>query len=161
MHGQGTAVVAYGTNLVEAPQRLDLARLKAEHGRGVLQGARCYDAFRQLGLAYGPTFQGLQEVFLGEEQVLARIALPAATSQETGGPGPLVLHPGLMDALLQASVGLTVDPSASLSVALDTPMVPFALQQLLCFQSLPFSPVTVCCVLRPLFLGHRLCLVFG
>src|SRR5262249_18967322 len=92
VHSEGTVSLVAPTG---APT-LDLAGLRAEVNRDRLDAARCYEFLRALGIHHGPSLQGLDEVFLGDEQVLVRLRPPAAV-------GDFVLHPAILDAALQVS----------------------------------------------------------
>ncbi|MFG2590380.1 SDR family NAD(P)-dependent oxidoreductase [Streptomyces sp. NPDC048438] len=83
--------------------RLDLETLRTECGRYEMAATEAYLVYRRQGIAYGPTFQGLRRLLVGDAQVLAELALPEAPEY---GPGTHVLPPGLLDASLQASIGL-------------------------------------------------------
>ncbi|MGJ7907985.1 SDR family NAD(P)-dependent oxidoreductase [Actinopolyspora sp. H202] len=100
--------VVYSQGRIEAgaapvTERLDLAGLRAECGLYEIAGEEAYLAYRRQGIAYGPSFQGLVRLFVGEAQVLAELALPDLPEP---APGSALLHPGLLDAALQASLGL-------------------------------------------------------
>ena len=56
-----------------------------------------YQRLDRAGLGYGPAFRGLAGGYLGENEALARIRLPAALPA-AGGP----LHPALLDSCLHA-----------------------------------------------------------
>ena len=61
-----------------------------------------YETFKTLGIDYGQSYQGIEEIYVGEGQVLAKLSLVAASAIEES----YVLHPGIMDAALQAVIGL-------------------------------------------------------
>ena len=82
-------------------------RLRVAMDGGLLGADQCYQAFRTMGLDYGPGFQGIEAIYLGGDRVLAKLCLPASVA---GSCDPYVLHPSLMDAALQASIG--PDPAA-------------------------------------------------
>jgi polyketide synthase PksN len=115
VHGQGVA-----TPLAEAPPPLDLAVLRARCGRGVLEGEACYAGFAALGFGYGPAFRGIERIYLGEGQALARLQLPAGVDVDGAG---FVLHPGVLDAALQAAAALA-EPGQASRLAL-----PFAVEE--------------------------------
>ncbi|MFC5743592.1 non-ribosomal peptide synthetase [Dyella tabacisoli] len=125
--GDGEAVVYSRGRLAvtELPMAAthDLSALRGECSAVHLAAEQCYALFEQMGLHYGPTFQGLAELWVGPGQVLARIALPATAPREGYG-----LHPSLLDAALQATVGMQVDTATGKADA--TPVLPFALDVL-------------------------------
>ncbi|HLP40410.1 MAG TPA: polyketide synthase dehydratase domain-containing protein, partial [Fibrobacteria bacterium] len=71
-----------------------------------------------MGLFYGPGHRGLVSVQRGEEEALARLRLPTGI-----GMAGYVLHPALVDAALQASIGLLED----LNELPNHPPLPFSL----------------------------------
>ncbi|HWX64799.1 MAG TPA: SDR family NAD(P)-dependent oxidoreductase, partial [Rhodanobacter sp.] len=99
-YSQGSAMAVVNAESVVAVTH-DLASLRQECADSHLSATQCYALFEQMGLHYGPGFQGLNELFIGSKQVLARITLPV--SAPTDG---YVLHPSLLDAALQATLGL-------------------------------------------------------
>ncbi|MGW1373518.1 SDR family NAD(P)-dependent oxidoreductase [Streptomyces sp. NPDC002446] len=63
-------------------------------------GDECYAQFARIGMGYGPAFRGVQELYHGADTALARLLLPDAAA------APLTLNPGMLDAALQATLGL-------------------------------------------------------
>ncbi|RUL78905.1 non-ribosomal peptide synthetase [Dyella choica] len=119
VYSHGTAAVA----TLVASASLDLASLRSDCAAASLSASQCYALFEQMGLHYGPTFQGLAEISIGSSQLLARIVLPPTAPQEGYG-----MHPSLLDAALQATLGMQMDTtSGKVDTAL---MLPFALDAL-------------------------------
>src|SRR5262249_48186502 len=113
VHGEGAVSLSAPTGA----STLDLAGLRAEVNPDRLNAAQCYEFLRALGIRHGPSLQGLDEVFCGDEQVLARLRPPAAMDD-------FVIHPAILDAALQASSFLLMAEG-------DTEMrLPFALAEL-------------------------------
>ncbi|WP_407672364.1 SDR family NAD(P)-dependent oxidoreductase, partial [Paenibacillus sinensis] len=100
---------------------LNLKALQEECHQGRLTSEAVYEAFRAMGIEYGLGHQGIEQVYRGEEQVLAELSLPMSVRDTEE---QYVLHPGIMDAALQASLGLRMD-SEDRRAAL-----PFALQEI-------------------------------
>ncbi|SPF42370.1 Polyketide synthase PksN (fragment) [Candidatus Desulfosporosinus infrequens] len=117
VHSQGRAVLS---PLAEV-STIDLKALQVGCSLGTLSAGQCYESFRALGFDYGPGHQGLEKVFLGEDQVLAKLVLPSSVS---GTDEEFVLHPSMMDSALQASIGLMISSGE------HRPVLPFALQGL-------------------------------
>ncbi|MEM6602135.1 MAG: SDR family NAD(P)-dependent oxidoreductase, partial [Verrucomicrobiota bacterium] len=61
-------------------------------------GEECYALFRELGLDYGSTFQGIETLYYSKGEALSKLSLP----MEEG----FVLPPGLLDSALQTCMGL-------------------------------------------------------
>ncbi len=59
---------------------------------------RLYEVCRSNGLAYGPTFQGVQRLWQSDDQALGRVVLPAEVQSEADR---YLLHPALLDACFQ------------------------------------------------------------
>ena len=81
---------------------------------------------------YGPAHQGLEKIYVGENEVLAKLRLPASVRETKD---QFILHPSLLDSALQATIGLYLKPDdASLSAyslqSAASPFLPFALDRL-------------------------------
>ena len=116
VHSQGSAV----PGPVGEAAVLDIKALLAECSQNTISSAQCYEAFRKAGLDYGPGHRGIEKLYLGQEQVLAKLSLPLTVSDAKDG---FILHPGMMDSALQASLGLLPEPAAF------SPFIPFALEE--------------------------------
>jgi len=57
-----------------------------------------YQRFREVGLAYGPAFRGVEALWQGEDAALGRVRLNAATAAEAG---KYEFHPALLDGCFQ------------------------------------------------------------
>ncbi|WP_373855388.1 SDR family NAD(P)-dependent oxidoreductase, partial [Desulfocucumis palustris] len=126
IHGQGSAVLS---PLGGIPT-LDLKALRAKCSQSVLSSAQCYEAFKLMGFDYGPGHRGIERVHTGQEQVLARLSLPSCVSD---GQAKFVLHPGMLDSALQASIGLMAGADnlmSSSDILPHNPPLPFVLQEL-------------------------------
>lgn len=64
---------------------------------------KTYAMVGDLGMAYGPTFRGLAELWRGTGEALGRACLPSQLVDEAGA---YALHPALLDACLQTSAAL-------------------------------------------------------
>ncbi|MDO9105380.1 MAG: amino acid adenylation domain-containing protein [Methylovulum sp.] len=128
VHSQGCLVVD-GSAPTSQPAVLDIADLQAritggDADMGRIGAGQCYAAFKAMGVAYGPAHQAIETLYAGQNQVLAHLLMPAGLAQSAG---LYVLHPSIMDAALQAAIGL------GLAAGLDQtarPSLPFALQEL-------------------------------
>ncbi|WP_127483825.1 SDR family NAD(P)-dependent oxidoreductase [Paenibacillus ehimensis] len=109
-----------------AGANLNLSAVQTQGGGRLLSAAACYERLRKLGLEYGPSHQGIQEMYLGREQALAKLALPSCI-WETGEQ--YRLHPSLLDAALQAAI-LFADGDRQSGDAAAKPPLPFALDTL-------------------------------
>ncbi|MCX7293774.1 SDR family NAD(P)-dependent oxidoreductase, partial [Janthinobacterium sp.] len=100
-----TGVIAQAAADAAEPLGRDLPALQAACSLRYVSRAQCYAAFAGKGLALGGAFQVVQEIHVGDRQVLARLQLPESV---TGEAGRYVIHPSMMDAAMQASIGLLV-----------------------------------------------------
>jgi acyl transferase domain-containing protein/thioesterase domain-containing protein/NADP-dependent 3-hydroxy acid dehydrogenase YdfG/acyl carrier protein len=64
-----------------------------------VSGEELYDRMAELGVEYGPVFQGVRDAWRRGEEVLAEIVLPEDQRAQAGEFG---VHPALLDAGLQA-----------------------------------------------------------
>nr|WP_175429190.1 SDR family NAD(P)-dependent oxidoreductase [Lysobacter enzymogenes] len=110
VHCEGSASLAGAdTPAASAERRLDFDALRAQCG-GAIAGADCYALFDRLGCRYGlaarlvDTRAGVDGD--GRRFALGRLRLSAQAQRDER----YVLHPGLLDSALQASIGLGLDP---------------------------------------------------
>ena len=106
------------------PPRLDLASLEQRCGGGSLEPEECYEIYGKLGLDYGPAYRGIEKIYVGRGEALAKLRLPSAVSNDD----KYVLHPSMMDAAVQAAIGVYVAEGGGLSSV--KPALPFALDEM-------------------------------
>ncbi|WP_098895160.1 non-ribosomal peptide synthetase/type I polyketide synthase [Streptomyces sp. t99] len=94
VHASG--IVRTGQRRRTAPP-LDAPAIRARSRRHI-EGPDCYTALAALGYHYGPAFQAMEEVWIGADEVLARIRPPRAIGDDAAGHH---LHPALLDACFQ------------------------------------------------------------
>ncbi|AEI67803.1 type I polyketide synthase [Corallococcus macrosporus] len=103
----GWLLHAHGKLSATAPaagERVDVERLRATLSREVpVEGY--YAKLGQAGLAYGPSFRGIQRLWRGEREVLGRLSLSGSAAAEAG---QYLLQPALLDACFQM-VGAVLD----------------------------------------------------
>ncbi|NTV94311.1 MAG: acyltransferase domain-containing protein, partial [Thiobacillus sp.] len=95
------SVHAVGRLLGPVLAEMPTSELLADLGAPALTAARHYQLCRDLGLDYGPAFQGMQAAWLDGDDLITRIELPKAA-----GDDALLLHPALADACFQSLLGL-------------------------------------------------------
>ncbi|MGW1784018.1 SDR family NAD(P)-dependent oxidoreductase [Streptomyces sp. NPDC002143] len=105
---------------VSPPAPVDLTALRAICPTRV-PGTRIAEALVAAGITHGPSLRAIDEAYVGDGTVVARLRAPS------GEPFPYVLHPALTDSAIQASTALTLDGSGP---SFDEVMVPFALDTL-------------------------------
>ncbi|MFR9725632.1 amino acid adenylation domain-containing protein [Streptomyces sp. MS19] len=94
----------HATGVVRTGQRrgggapLDADAVRARCARR-LSGPECYAALAGLGYHYGPAFQGIEEVWIGPGEALARIRPPEVLAGDAAGHH---VHPVLLDSCFQA-----------------------------------------------------------
>lgn len=113
-----------GLAAADAPGVVDLAVLRARCGAVVAP-----DVWRErlagVGIHIGPAFQGIQELWSGDGEALARLTLPAIL-RGTGGGVDGLPHPALLDACLQVAGGALSERlrgEALLPVGIDSVLV--------------------------------------
>ncbi|WP_366559583.1 type I polyketide synthase [Bacillus velezensis] len=129
--GEEPLVFFQGKAVLEETERapvLDVEAVQARCGGRHLSKAECYEAFDSLGITYGPSHQALDAVYAGNGEVLAKLTLPPSAREEKE---PFILHPSMLDAALQASIGLVLSDSS----ASGRPFLPFALQDMQVFSA--------------------------
>lgn len=98
-------------------------RIDSSDRVGHQQGADYYAIFRSIGLDYGKTFQGIQQIYYSEEAALSSLSLAA----ETG----FSLSAGMMDGALQTCMAM------SLLTHNQQLMLPFSVREINIYQPLP------------------------
>jgi polyketide synthase PksL len=119
VHCQGQAVCIQRITL----PKIDIVRLKGETTKGKLQASEIYPVFKKMGANFGPSHQGIETVFQGDNQVVSVLRLPTAVELVEKD---YLLHPSLMDSALQSSIGLYGD----INKLKPQPLLPFALDTL-------------------------------
>ncbi|WP_042206280.1 SDR family NAD(P)-dependent oxidoreductase [Paenibacillus durus] len=112
---------------------LDLTALRSRCSRGRVTAETCYALFQTMGLAYGPSHQAIEELYRGEGEALAKLKLPESLFDKQA---ECMLHPGMVDAALQASIALLAeehliawDRNASDVKSREAAALPFALEE--------------------------------
>ncbi|TVZ37734.1 acyl transferase domain-containing protein [Alteromonadaceae bacterium 2753L.S.0a.02] len=94
---------------LQAVLPMDVAQLKASCNKYVLNAEQSYQRFDQSGLDYGSGFRGIQALYIGQQQLLAKLKVP---EELAAGTDNFQLHPSVMDASLQAIIGLLPENTA-------------------------------------------------
>ncbi len=122
VHSQGVALLT----TFDKPPSLNLADLQKKLNQNSLSPQECYDAFKTIGIDYGPACHGFEKVYVGDNEVLAKLTLPSSVSETKD---QFTLHPSLLDSALQASIGLILVNCEPGTVNLEL-FLPFALESL-------------------------------
>jgi polyketide synthase PksN len=125
LHCQGLVARGAFGNVASLP-RLDPVALLAQPGMAAFDAAQVYQLFSAAGFEYGPAHRGIVQLHVGNGHVLARLALPEPVADTLP---QFVLHPGLMDSGLQASIGLALGSAAAADSGGKSGMaLPFAVE---------------------------------
>ncbi len=106
--------------------RLSLPVLLGQCRQGIMEHAQCNQYFHRAGLEYGPGFSALRRLYIGDNRVVAELALNPGVDASLNH---YLLHPGMLDSALQASIGLLHTAAADNTGSSD-PYVPFSLDRL-------------------------------
>ncbi|QYK63046.1 Acyl carrier protein [Paenibacillus sp. S25] len=121
VHSEGRAVIV---PVAEVPA-IDIKTLLEQCSLGSVSSRQCYEAFAAMRISYGPGHQGIEKIYIGVGQALAKLSLPSSVYHTMER---FVMHPSLMDSALQATIGLIM--SAGDRKASIKPALPFALEEL-------------------------------
>ncbi|ODP28425.1 Polyketide synthase [Paenibacillus nuruki] len=121
LYNQGTVTVVPTT---KEHKEIDISSLIQKCDQQMIIGEECYASFKQVGLYYGPAQQALQNIYVGHQQAIAQLSLPPTVSHTEE---QYILHPSMMDAAIQACIGLP-------SLGYDS-VTPFALDEMRIYQS--------------------------
>ncbi|NKB23411.1 MAG: KR domain-containing protein [Kiritimatiellae bacterium] len=112
VHSQGVALFVP----VDQCPKFDLQALQETCNQNVLSAEEFYESFKREGLDYGPAHQGLERLYVGDDEVLAKLRVPSSVLETKD---QFILYPSLLDLALQASDFTNQQPS-----------VPFAMEEL-------------------------------
>ncbi|MEJ2621459.1 MAG: SDR family NAD(P)-dependent oxidoreductase, partial [Candidatus Thiodiazotropha sp.] len=119
VYSQGRAKL----NSVGPVQLIDLPALKWQCEDFALSREKCYEIYDSMGIVYGPSHQGIEELFVGTNKILTRLRLPSCVSDSQNH---YHLHPSLVDSALQATLGLRLGSDDNHSNL----VLPFALRSI-------------------------------
>lgn len=111
-HGQ----VAFGGG--QPPAKLDIEQLKTHFETEPLDQEVLYQALEQMSMEYGPALRAINELYQGDNQVLASLSLPESGEDNLE---EYILHPAIMESALQVATGLLT----GFSTQSDSPVLPF------------------------------------
>ena len=136
VHAQGKIIFALSETPLSELKNIDIAALKnrCPHKKTANE---LYSRFNDMGFHYGPSFQGIEEYFSNETEAVALIRLPKHLESNDN---PFYLHPSLLDATLQAVLGLLKTENIS--------YLPFNIDQIDIFGPLP-QTCYACVTLMP------------
>ncbi len=113
VHSQGVAVFASA----DQHPKLDLKALQETCTQRVLSAEECYTVFKKIGIEYGPAHQGIEKLYVGDDEVLAQLKIPSCVLETKD---QFTLHPSLLDSALQAAIGSGFTNQKSASADLFT-----------------------------------------
>ena len=83
--------------------KINLKGLREKKWDGELSSGDCYKAYKRMGIDYGPGYKGLETVYYGQKESLAKISMPGLPGKEND----YIMHPAILDSAFQAVIGLT------------------------------------------------------
>lgn len=90
----------------------------------------CYSEYKKKGYHYGKEQQGIECLYITEQEVIAKLSLPKSVEQTRD---EYILHPSLLDSAIQATIGFLMDEEKMGNKT----YVPFNLGELLLFDDKP------------------------
>ncbi|MFF0826323.1 SDR family NAD(P)-dependent oxidoreductase [Brevibacillus sp. NPDC003359] len=127
--GNGTVVCGSGkANWLTAlgDDHFDIHVVRAQCSEHFLNAKDCYRRLGKMGLMYGPGHQGIEKMYGGATQALAKLSLPACVWDTRD---QYRLHPSMLDSALQGAI-LFAQAQAEEGMTTLTPLLPFALEKL-------------------------------
>ncbi len=94
----------------------------------VMDNRKHYAEMDSRGLFYGPSFRGVTEVFVGNNEILARVHVPDEVQSDTA---QYTLHPSILDACFQATLWALQSSSG------QDPVVPVGVGGLRIYERIP------------------------
>ncbi|QOS80422.1 SDR family NAD(P)-dependent oxidoreductase [Paenibacillus sp. JNUCC31] len=105
---------------------VDIQSLHNVCSHSSLEAQYIYNLYQRVGIVIGPGYRGIESVQIGNRQALATLSLVGGIQENEN----FFLHPTLLDAALQASIGLSVGDGQPLATE-----VPFAFESLEIYSS--------------------------
>ncbi|WP_155660759.1 SDR family NAD(P)-dependent oxidoreductase, partial [Priestia megaterium] len=125
VHCEGHIILREASN----PSKIDIDSIKKQCSTQVISQEQCYEAFSSMGITYGTGHRGIEKMYVGSDQVLAKLFLPSSILNTAED---FALHPSLMDSTLQASIGFLFNIFGTMQ---SNPILPFVLQKLEVFNA--------------------------
>ncbi|MBC9915290.1 SDR family NAD(P)-dependent oxidoreductase [Chitinophaga varians] len=127
VHSEGKLFFRNGSSHAKKAERIAIQQLKAQCP-APQDGAHYYRLFHQAGFQYGAAFKTIREFYVSDSFALSRLQLADPLKAEADR---FMLHPCLVDGALQTVAGLVSNMES------DVPYVPFAIDEIEIFRSLP------------------------
>nr|WP_054739565.1 SDR family NAD(P)-dependent oxidoreductase [Cellulosilyticum ruminicola] len=86
-------------------EKVSIQQIKELHKLEEISASQCYEFFKQNGIAYGNTFKVIQQMYVGEECILARVELAEECMNDFT---EYTLHPSLIDGAIHACIGFNI-----------------------------------------------------
>jgi len=97
LHAEGTIRLGQ-TDMEAAPDKHVLPEKIKSRCSEVIPGVEHYQAMQERGLQYGPSFQGVEQIWRQDGEAIGRLRLSKMVANEADGYN---IHPALLDACLQ------------------------------------------------------------
>ncbi|MEO0349110.1 MAG: SDR family NAD(P)-dependent oxidoreductase [Cyanobacteria bacterium P01_A01_bin.15] len=121
---QENAWIKHGVGILKPLSQLDLPKVAIANIQArltnKLSAQQFYQRYSARGIDYGPSFQAVQQIWMGDTEALARVDVPSADAT-------FQMHPVLLDAGLQLA-------GATLGEETTTTYLPIAIGQFSCHQ---------------------------
>lgn len=117
VHSEGR--LYYESEPVQAQREYSIQEIKRRASK-TMAGTDCYRQFQALGFSYGPSFQTIQELHVGDGFALSKLSLCDALREDFE---QTILHPAIIDGALQTVIGAAGNAAGGKV----TPYLPFAI----------------------------------
>ncbi len=97
LHANGTIRLGHADSAASPLERVSPEEVQARC-REVISGAEHYQAMEERGLQYGPSFQGVEQIWRQDGEAIGRLRLPETVES---GADAYKIHPALLDACFQ------------------------------------------------------------
>nr|AAY89053.1 polyketide synthase [Sorangium cellulosum] len=121
LHAKGKLVLDGASSDAEEGEMVEAIESIQTRCRDRVEGEALYARYRQMGMDYGPHCRAVEQVWVGDGEALAALALPASAAAELDR---YHLHPVLMDSALHAALALVSGEGQS-----SSPVMPFSVER--------------------------------
>lgn len=132
----GKAVVYSVTH----PKVINIQEIMAGMSKIRIMPQQYYEAYERADISYGEVHKGLEELYMGSDQVLAKLSLPSSVSDALEG---YIMHPSLIVLAFQAAAaGFAFDDSGEMPVEMEDKIknvLPAAIENVEIYRKLPIT----------------------
>lgn len=124
LHSQGQ--ILFSEDGLPTPEKISLSEISRRMERSYIKEDIYKQMLSLIGFEYRHSFQAIEELYTNKNESLAKVVLPAGMNETL----KYVLHPSLLDASIQAMIGLRLESGKHYQ------FLPFSVEEIVIFKPL-------------------------